>query len=255
MRVERIGPGVWVIAFLAAICAGCSTGEEYARPPTATHPCHFTSEPIVIDGNLDEAAWQAAPVLKFLVAGTEDEPLSPTEGRMLWDGAYLYVGFKAYDKDIWSYFTERDSVTCWEDVLETFIKPDEDKDAYYNFEINAVGTAYDAFNVKRKAGGGDSHRWRRWNCEGLKVGIKTVGTLNDWHDADDYWTMEVAVPFTELPTLEGRAPDAGDVWLFHLARYDYSVHLPEGVELSSCVRLSQVNFHLYEDWMRLRFVR
>ena len=65
--------------------------------------------------------------------------------------------------------------------------------------------------------------------------------------------MEVAIPFAELPSLAGKSPRNGDTWLFHLARYDYSVYLPKGPELTSCAPLSIVDFHLNEDWMKLRF--
>jgi hypothetical protein len=185
---------------------------------------------------------------------THEEPLSKTEGRILWDDRCLYVGFKAHDKDIFSYFTERDSRTCDEDVLEVFLKPDAAKDPYYNFEINAINTVYDALNLKRGAGGSDHHRWSRWDCAGLKSAVFIQGTLNDPSDVDEFWQLEVAIPFAGLPTLTG-PPRVGDRWLFHLARYDYSVYLPEGVELSSCAPLTRVDFHRYEHWISLHFVR
>ena len=255
MQTARRSFSILVIILFLISCGGCSKADRSARAERPPYPCYFTSERVRVDGNLDDSAWQKAPVLEFFIAGTDRKPISSTEGKIIWDNKYLYVAFKAYDKDIWGYFTERDAVTCWEDVLETFIKPDKEKEPYYNFEINALGTVYDAFNVKRRAGGGDSHRWFRWNCNGLRVNIKTVGTLNNRDDVDEYWEMEVAIPFGELPTLEGKAPEPGDTWFFHLARYDYSVHLPEGVELSSCALLSRVDFHLYEDWMKLKFTK
>ena len=214
--------------------------------------CPFTSEPIKIDGFLDEPAWQRAKPLSFIVPVTLKDPVSKTEARLLWDREYLYVGFKAYDKDIWSYYTQRDDPTCEEDVLEIFFKTEPAKEPYYNFEINALGTVYDAYNLRRQAAG-DDHRWSKWNCEGLKVGVHIEGTLNNPEYEDEYWQLEAAIPFAELPGLKGKIPEPGDEWLFHLARYDYSVYLPEGVELSSCARLSEVNFHRYEDWLTLRF--
>jgi len=164
------------------------------------YQCHYTGEKIKIDGNLTETAWQKAQVLDFFVPVTNKPVISKTEGRILWDKKYLYVGFKAYDKDIWGYLTKHDSQTCQEDVLEIFFKPDPKAEPYYNFEINALGTVYDAFSMNRRAGGGDHHRWRSWNCKGLKVGIKIKGTLNDYTDLDEYWQMEVAIPFASLPT-------------------------------------------------------
>lgn len=79
--------------------------------------------------------------------------------------------------------------------------------------------------------------------------------MNNWRDEDKYWQLEVAIPFESLPTLKGKIPWPGDTWLFHLSRYDYSVYLPKGVELSSCAPLSRVDFHYYEDWLHLKFER
>ncbi|MCX5642272.1 MAG: carbohydrate-binding family 9-like protein [Candidatus Omnitrophica bacterium] len=226
-------------------------------PKKETYACAFTSAPIKVDGFLDEPAWEKAQILNFIRPVTFREPISKTEGRLLYDKEYLYVGFKAYDQDIWSYHTERDSITCHEDVLEIFIKPDpvahpDGPDPYYNFEINALGTVMDAFNVKRGAAG-NYNRWSSWNCNSLKVAIQIKGTINDWRDKDEYWAMEVAIPFAGLPSLAGKNPRKGDNWLFHLSRYDYSVYLPEGREITSCAPLSKADFHFYEDWLKLRF--
>lgn len=219
------------------------------------YACHFTRERMVADGRLDEKSWQKAAVLDFYVPVSGRKARSRTEGRILWSAKYLHVGFKAYDRDIWGYFKKRDSNTYFEDVLEIFIRPGLKArfDSYYNFEINPLGTIYDAFNVKKNAGGEDAHRWSRWNCRGLKVGVLVKGTLNDCSDEDEYWQLEAAIPFASLPTLCGRAPSVGDVWKFHLARYDYSVYLPGGVELSSCARLRRADFHNVGDWRCLRF--
>jgi hypothetical protein len=231
--------------------------KKVVVPKKEIYACAFTSEPIKVDGFLNEPAWEKAKVLNFTLPVTFKEPISKTEGRLLYDDKYLYVGIKAYDQDIWSYCKERDGKTCLEDVLEVFIKPDpaahpDGPDPYYNFEINALGTVLDAFNVKRGAAGNYA-RWSNWNCEGLKIAVQIKGTLNDWRDKDEYWTLEVAIPFAELPSLAGKSPQKGDLWLFHLARYDYSVYLPKGVELTSCAPLSRADFHFYEDWMRLKF--
>ena len=216
--------------------------------------CLFTSEVIKIDGFLDDSDWQNAQPLNFILPVIFGKPASKTEARLLWDRNYLYVGFQAYDKDIWSYYTERDAPTCQEDVLEVFFKTEPQKEPYYNFEINARGTIYDAFNIRRQTAG-SHYRWSKWNCDGVKIGIHIEGTLNNWEDEDEYWQLEMAIPFAELPSLKGKPPNPGDNWLFHLARYDYSVYLPEGVELSSCAPLTQVDFHRFEDWLTLQIIK
>jgi len=215
----------------------------------------FAHESVGLDGRFDKPVWNQVPSLEFFLPVTCGKPLSLTQAKMLWDSQYLYVVFRAYDKDIWSYLTERDATTCHEDVLEIFLQTHPGREPYFNFEINALGTVYDAYNLKRNAGGGDHHRWSRWNCAGLKTAVTIKGTLNDPSDVDEYWDLEVAVPFAELPTWEGKPPRPGDAWRFHLARYDYSVYLPDGVELQSCTKLSRVDFHRYEEWMNLEFTK
>lgn len=219
------------------------------------YKCKYITDKIKIDGLLDEPVWNKAEKLNFILPVSHKEPISKTEGKLLYDDKYLYVSFKAFDKDIWSYYKRRDDPTYQEDVLEIFFKTDIKKEPYYNFEINALNTVYDAFNIKREAGGPGHHRWKLWNCNNLKSAVYIKGTLNNYKDIDEYWQLEVAIPFSDLPTLSGRAPKSGDKWLFHLARYDYSIYLPGGVELSSCAALSKVDFHRSEDWIFLEFCK
>jgi hypothetical protein len=257
---DKLRKGGLVLCLLTGVSMLLAlTGCGGSRPETRTsdrvqeaYSCQFTEEPIKIDGLLDEPAWAKAKVLRFVVPETLQEPLSKTEARILYDRDYLYVGIKAYDQDIWSLLTERDSQTCLEDCLEIFFKTDPEGDPYYDFEINALGTVFDALIAKRNAAG-NMKRWTDWNCKGLKTAIVIKGTLNNWHDKDEYWTLEAAIPFKALPTLAGKVPGKGTRWLFHLARYDYSVYLPQGVELSSCAPLSKVDFHYCEDWRPLVF--
>jgi len=234
----------FMIMFIGPLVMNAS-GKEIT-----SYSCYFTSETITIDGQLNETAWKKAPVLNFYVPPTGAKPLSPTEGRVLWDHRFLYVGFKAYDKDIIGTFTRRDSPTFKEDVLEIFLKPLESNECYYNFEINALGTVYDAMNTK-------SMSWKerqKWNCMGLRVKTTIHGTLNERKDQDQDWEMEAAIPWKDLSALKGKKPSPGDTWLFHLGRYDYSQYLPDGKELSSCAPLTKVNFHNAGEWLALKFL-
>lgn len=224
---------------------------------SVVYPCHFTSVPVEVDGFLNEPAWQKAPIVNFKTPKTLQPPLSRTEARALYDDKYLYVGFKAYDKDICAHKKERDSATCNDDVLEIFIKPDpvlhpNRPDPYYDFEINPLGTIFDAF-VKKRSTTANFSQWSIWNCRGLKTAIQVKGTISNWQDFDEYWILEAAIPFAELSSLKGSTPKKGDVWLFNLTRYDYSVYLPDSVELSSYAPLSIADFHRYEEWAKLKF--
>lgn len=250
--VAAVAVSVCILVFSILTPVGCEGGSKREAP---IYNCPYTSESIKVDGLLDEAAWEQAATLSFVIPATLKETVSKAEGKLIWGDNYLYVGIKAYDKDVWSYFTKHDSTTCNEDVLEVFVKPSLTEDHYYNFEINAINTVYDASNAKRYAGGGDHHRWSSWDCPNFKSAVHVKGTLNNQEDQDEYWQLEIAIPFASLPSLKGRTPVAGDKWVFHLSRYDYSIYLDDGVELSSTSLLGKVDFHNAKDWSTLEFVK
>ncbi|MBO4549040.1 MAG: carbohydrate-binding family 9-like protein [Abditibacteriota bacterium] len=199
--------------------------------------------------------WDNAEPTVWYAAGTDRPPVSATEAGLLWSSRYLYVRWKAWDRDIFAYNTERDSRTCDDDVLELFFKTDPAKEAYYNFEVNALGTVYDSYQPRRSFAGGD-HRWSRWDCRGLRTAVYIKGTLNDPSDEDEYWLLQCAIPFEELE-LGGKAiPEKGDVWRFMLSRYDYSVYLPgDGLELSATgvIKCSPVSYHDPRYWNDMIF--
>jgi len=240
-----------VLVLLALAISGC-TWIRSAKMMRKAYYCPFSETPIAVDGRLNEPVWEKAKTISFVIPESLKEPISKTEAKMAYDKDFLYVAFKAYDEDIWGLFIDRDSSTCQEDVLEVFFKTDPAKDPYFNFEMNVRGAVLDAYNAKRNAAG-NYKRWSQWDCAGLKMASTFKGTVNNWTDKDEYWILEVAIPFAEIPTLGGKAPVKGDVWLFSLARYDYSVYLPDGRELSSSSPFSKLNFHRYEDWRQLIF--
>ncbi len=127
------------------------------------------------------------------------------------------------------------------------------KDAYYEFEINALNTIYEVFWIwkdQMKPGGkfhgkpewnptqhkimeidgigGHVHPrgWRYgfldWDYPGLKHAVHVDGTLNKRDDVDRGWTVELAFPWKGLELLaDGRSlpPKDGDVWRIDCSRF------------------------------------
>ncbi len=154
------------------------------------------------------------------------------------------------DADLYADVKEHDG-HCWDnDVFELFFKPDDDKPGYYEFQANALGTKLDMFLPRRGAGG-----YPRFKSDGefhMKVAVKLRGSLNDWRDKDNGWSVEGSIAWTDFLRTGGK-PEAGDTWKFALCRYDYSVDF-EGPELSTCAPLSMQNFHHWEDYAPIKFV-
>ncbi len=226
----------------AAVPARTSAGEQ-------PYSCSFTSGTITLDGRPDESAWMAAGTLSFLVPPDAAAPQSPTTGRLLWNHDTLFAAFEARDRDLQATLTRRDAPTFQNDCLEFFFRPKDQPEIYYNFEINALGTIYDAANR-------EGVRWGRaaaWNSIGIVAAVHLDGTLNDSSDTDSGWSLELAIPWKDLELLNRKSPRSGEHYLFHMARYDYAPHHPEGMELSSCAPLKKVKFHDDSDWLPLVF--
>jgi hypothetical protein len=115
----------------------------------AQYTCCRAAGPICIDGKLDEPSWRMAPKSNAFVDIVTGEPAwFDTRVALVWDDEYLYFGFWAEETDVWGTLTARDSKIYEENDLEVFIAG---RDAYYEFEINALNTVYEAFWIWKDA--------------------------------------------------------------------------------------------------------
>lgn len=88
----------------------------------------------------------------------------------------------------------------------------------------------------------------------LKVAAQVQGTLNNWHDRDKSWSMEMAIPRKEIERY-GAKFEPGHPWRIFLARYNYSRYLPSK-ELSSFPQQAETpSFHIIEEYGRLELIK
>ncbi len=186
-----------------------------------TYVCRRTEEAITVDGRLAERTWSRVdPVGGFLLADGSGEPQLPTEVRACWDKRNLYLAFVAIDTDIWGKMRERDDPIYEEEVVEVFLCSGGDVTRYYEFEFSPHNVVFDAKIECPESG--DRSRMKAdvgWDCEGLQSAVAVVGTLDDARDVDERWTVEVALPFSQIGR-DGRAPVEGVRWRMNLYRID-----------------------------------
>jgi hypothetical protein len=162
--------------------------------------CRRTAEPVVVDGALSDPIWsRLEPVGDFRLADGSGKPQLPTELKLCWDDSNLYLGFTAIDTDIWGTMRQRDDSIYEEEVVEAFICSGGDITHYYEFEFSPHNVVFDAAIQCPESG---DRRFLRadlnWNCEGLQSAVTVAGTLDDHTDVDDRWTVEVALPFSQI---------------------------------------------------------
>ncbi len=233
---------VFVICFSTVWASSFSKADDFV--------CHWAAGEIAIDGVANEAAWKRAQVIdRFVIPATDGKkPATTTHARLLWDRQYIYFFADLEDHDLFGDITERDAMTWNNDVFEIFLKPGATEPGYYEFQVNAAGTEMDLFLPDQKSGGYAA--LKSANTFQMKTAVLRRGTLDNRNDRDEGWTVEGRIPWVDFMPTGGR-PNVNEVWSMALCRYDYT--LGKDPDLSSCAPLSKLNFHLVEDYAKLRF--
>jgi hypothetical protein len=216
--------------------------------------CRWRRGAINIDGNINEKAWDGAAEIKdFVVFWQKRKAKTATTARLLWDDRGLYFMAEMQDSDLYADVREKNGQTWYDDVFELFFKPGGEGAKglhYYEFQVNARNTQLELYLPSRGSGG--YQRFAPLTRLGMESAVKLRGTLNDWKDKDEGWSVEGRIPWSAFEPTGGK-PKPGDKWRFALCRYDYSVAF-ESPELSSTAPLPVANFHQYEDYGELVFV-
>jgi hypothetical protein len=235
--VDRRPRKVALAALLGAIASRAIGAQRPAADLEALpfaprhYVCYRTPSRLNIDGKLDEPAWAAAswsdPFID-IEGDRRPRPRFRTRVKMAWDDEYFYVGAEIEEPDIWATLTERDSVIFHDNDFEVFIDPDGDTHAYYELEVNALGTAWDLLLLKPYRDGGPAING--WDITGLKIGIDVRGTINQPGDRDEGWTVEMAMPWKILREAapDHRPPKSGDRWRVNFSRVQWNVDVVDG---------------------------
>jgi hypothetical protein len=228
----------------------------------------------VIDGRLDDPAWQAAPwTADFVDIEGAARPVTPryaTRAKLTWDQAALYVAAEMEEPHVWGTLTARDAVIFYDNDFEVFLDPDGDHHLYGELEINALNTVWDLLLVRPYRDGGPAIDG--WDIAGLQTAVQVQGTLNDPTDRDQGWTVEIALPWSALEELAGGVtcpPEPGDTWRLNLSRVQWEHELIDGEYVRAPVAgrgwkgednwvwspQGAVAMHLPERWGLVTFVR
>jgi hypothetical protein len=137
----------------------------------------------VVDGRLDEPAWQKAQVLEFrMLDGDTKTPTNPTEARVISTDKALYVGFRCRESDMEGLAASkraRDSGIWQDDAVEVFLLPNaKPSRQYYHLIVNPEGSFYDDFNSDPKAWEGNP-----------KLAVAK---------GKDFWSVEIEIPWSDL---------------------------------------------------------
>src|SRR5579859_7275268 len=206
-----------LILSLVTALQGPETSRHDSQPPVHVPRAAATraAQPPVIDGRDTDPIWrQATPITDFREwQPTEGRPPRfPTEARVAYDAANLYVFVRAFDPHPDSILTQ---LARRDDFLPTdriwvFIDSYHDRRSGYEFGVNPSGVKLDAqiFN-----GGNEDFAWDAvWD---VATRIDSLG-----------WTAEFRIPFSQLRYRPGVAHTFGFTIDRDIYRYNERLSWP-----------------------------
>ncbi len=152
-------------------------------------PAHTVSEPVRIDGVLDEPGWSSVPSIGRLLQQEpipESDPTEETEVRVLYDEDNLYFGILCRDREppaIIATQLGRDANFDVDDRIVILVDPFFDFRNGFFFEVNPQGARADG-QVANNA----EQRSLEW--DGIWQAAARV--------TDQGWVAEIAIPFKTL---------------------------------------------------------
>jgi hypothetical protein len=211
------------------------------------------SEPITIDGKMDEEAWKKAKASpRFKVATKGPKVAGSASARMLYDDTNLYLWVTVGDPDVFSPFKDHDGDLWKADVLEMFIDADGNKRGYVELQINPNNTQLDIWFPGARGQDPD----RLWSA-GMTSAVTVRGTADDQSDADKGWDLEVAIPLVAARGRDDKMkltlpPKVGDMWKLNVVRVDKAKGA-SNVSASSWSQIDIGDFHGLNKLLEVQF--
>ncbi len=166
-----------------ALVAACTSLALAAEPPPVAL-CPRVNDAPTIDGSLADAAWGQAEALRAFQRHDGSGPASEqTNAFLCSDGKALFIACTLRESamdELKAEDTAYDSSDIFrQDVVEVFLRPDLAQEQYFHLAASAAGVRYDAIAT------GGAQDWNpTWRAATSR--------------ADDRWTLEVAIPLSEV---------------------------------------------------------
>jgi len=192
--------------------------------------CYQTTDSLTIDGKIIEKAWQLAKWSEDFVdieGDLQPHPTHATRVKMLWNTQYLYIAAELEEPHVWGTLQQHDTIIFQDNDFEVFLDPDGDAHEYFEIEINARNTVMDLFMPKPYRDGGRA--LLTWDTKGIRTAVHVTGTLNQPHDKDQKWTVEMAIPINAVRFFNGPGiPQNNSIWRINFSRVQWDTYIKNG---------------------------
>ena len=188
--LTKLGGFLFLLLFLCLPLL-CQVSDSEAEEES---PVLKITEPIVLDGKLQESVWEKAPDANsylYIQSDRADASEVKTTVKILYDASHIYVGFSCFDSNptlIRGEMTVKDADMRTDDSVYVLLETLSDKSHYYFFGTNPMGTLLDAKISK----------------DGTEIDTAWSGSWNTASSLEENrWCAELSVDLTELGYEEG----------------------------------------------------
>ena len=164
------------VAVVLALCAVCSGKVDYPEPKDSTALLYFCpplAQAPELDGKLDDACWQRAPIITDFGAIHRGSGLVPKQTFMqiVYGSEAVYVGVRAAEPKIAALklITGRDGAVYAGDSVEIYLRPNLREPVRYQLVTNAAGARWDAWIIGGPRKGKADVSWGKnatWSARG-----------------------------------------------------------------------------------------
>ncbi|XP_052760386.1 uncharacterized protein LOC128203141 [Mya arenaria] len=215
---------------------------------------HLNKKAIVIDGRMDEEAWEEVPWSESFVdirSSSYPKPKFSTKFKMRWDDERLYIGAYIEDTDLWGTIQGQETGIWQDNMIDILMDVDGSMFNYKQIEINVLGTTLDHILYKSPYDSiGPNPNWTdndlSWHPD-MKKAVYTDGTVNTPGDKDKFWSVELSMTFEQLANRSERvqaSPQDNEVWFMQVGR----AHHPLEVENGTYQKVPNVSFDEMGWW-------
>jgi len=181
-----------LVPALAPAAAAQAAARATAAPPPSIAAATLRGAPPVVDGRLDDAAWQEASAATAFVqrAPNPGAPASQrTEVRVLVGAGAVYVSARMFDQpdSVAAQLSRRDAGGTYSDWAYVMLDSDDDNRSAFAFAVNPLGVQRDF--IQQEDGGSDEGWDAVWEGKARKDSLG--------------WTAEFRIPLSQLRYTEG----------------------------------------------------
>lgn len=220
-----------------------------------TYEVRRTETSVPLTGDVNGTVWENAAVANVdSFTWSEGEPGPKTVVRGLHDGEALSLQFHAEDDEIAAAVTELNGPTFRDSSVEFFANPvPDDRDMYFNFEVNCCGTfklAWQEYDWRAKGIGRDEISSSL--AEEIDVETSVPGPTKEPRPDDESWWVAVRLPVSTLAAFTGCDVSVGPdtTWLGNF----YRSGVPDHRKATwNPIRTDEPEYHSPEYFGRIAF--